>query len=81
MSKHQHPQEIIKQICDQMGADLHAPACREVAEHLKKCPDCQIYFNTVKKTVTWCRDLEEKKNIPPEIHQRLLKKLHLNKNK
>lgn len=79
MSQHQHSPDIIKQICDQMGADLNAPACREVKEHLKNCPDCQVYFNTVRKTVTWCRDLEEKKNIPPEIRNRLLKKLHLDK--
>ena len=77
--KHHHPREVIKQICDQMGENLDAPFCKEVTDHLKECPNCRIYFDTVKKTVVLCREMEEKQNIPAEMHQRLMKKLRLNK--
>jgi len=79
MKQHQHPEEIMKQICDQMGEDLNAPVCREVAVHLQECPECKFYFDTVKKTVVLCREIENKKSIPPEVRQRLMKLLLLNK--
>jgi predicted anti-sigma-YlaC factor YlaD len=77
MSRKNKHHKIIKEICDFMGEDLDAPACREVAEHIENCPTCQIYFDTVKKTVTLCRELEENKKLPNEVHQRLYKVLKL----
>ena len=76
---HHHPEEVIKQLCNQMGEDLDAPFCQEVIDHLKECPNCQIIFDTVKKTVVLCRDLEQKKDMPPEMRQRLMKVLQLDK--
>jgi predicted anti-sigma-YlaC factor YlaD len=76
MSIHDH-HEIIKQICDFMGEDLDAPVCKEVAEHIAACPSCQVYFDTVKRTVTLCREIEQDKTIPKQINKRLFKILNL----
>lgn len=70
-------QEIYKKICDFMGEDLNAPACKEVAEHLESCPNCKVYLDTVKKTVTICKEIEKEEKIPQEVKNRLFKVLNL----
>lgn len=69
--------DVYKQICDFMGEDLNAPACQEVAEHLEKCPNCKVYLDTVKKTVTICRENEKEEAMPKEVKNRLYKVLNL----
>lgn len=69
--------EAYKQICDFMGEDLDTPVCKEVAEHLESCPNCKVYLDTVKKTVTLCQETEKKEQIPEEIKNRLFKVLNL----
>lgn len=70
-------QDVYKQICDFMGEDLDAPACKEVAEHLEKCPNCKVYLDTVKKTVTICKENEKQEAMPREVKNRLFKVLKL----
>ena len=69
--------DVVKQICDFMGEDLDAPACREVAEHLKSCPTCQVQLDTIRRTVTVCREMDDKKQIPTDVNERLFKVLNL----
>ena len=69
--------QIVKEICDFMGEDIDAPACREVAEHLETCPTCQIQLDTIKRTVTLCREMEDNKKLPTDVNNRLLKVLDL----
>jgi predicted anti-sigma-YlaC factor YlaD len=70
-------EEMVKQICDYMGEELDSPACKEVQQHLESCPTCKVYFDTVKKTVTLCRQCEEEEAMPDEVKTRLFKVLHL----
>jgi predicted anti-sigma-YlaC factor YlaD len=70
-------EDMVKQICDYMGEDLDSPACREVQEHLEACPTCKVYFDTVRKTVTLCRQCEQEESIPADVKSRLFKVLHL----
>lgn len=60
-----------------MGEDLDAPACREVAEHLETCPTCQIQLDTIRRTVTLCREMEDNKEVPSDVNDRLFKVLNL----
>jgi hypothetical protein len=60
-----------------MGEDLDAPACKEVAQHLESCPNCKVYLDTVKKTVTICRENEKHEELPKEVKSRLYKVLNL----
>jgi predicted anti-sigma-YlaC factor YlaD len=72
-------QEVYKQICDFMGEDLDAPACKEVVEHLESCPNCKVYLDTVKKTVTICREMEKEEAMPEDVKNRLFKVLNIGK--
>jgi predicted anti-sigma-YlaC factor YlaD len=76
MNKAEHKQ-IIKQICDFMGEDIDSPACQEVADHLNTCPTCRVQFDTVKKTVTLCREMDDEKKLPDDVKNRLYKVLDL----
>lgn len=69
--------KMVEQICDFMGEDIDSPACKEVADHLKICPTCKVYFDTVKKTVTLCRDMDGDQKIPEDVSNRLYKVLNL----
>ena len=69
--------DVYKQICDFMGEDLNAPACKEVAEHLENCPNCKVYLDTVKKTVTICKENEKEKTVPEDVKNRLFNVLKL----
>jgi len=69
--------DVYKQICDFMGEDLNAPVCKEVAEHLESCPDCKVYLDTVKKTVTICQESEKEEELPEDIKNRLFNVLNI----
>jgi predicted anti-sigma-YlaC factor YlaD len=69
--------KIYNEICDFMGEDITAPACKEVADHLASCPECKVYFDTVRKTVTLCQELEKKETVPADVKERLFKVLDL----
>jgi len=76
MTKMNHKQ-MVKNICNYLGEDLDSLACKEVEEHLQQCPTCRIYFDTIKKTVTLCQEIEEEKKIPDDVNSRLFKVLDL----
>jgi hypothetical protein len=69
--------EHIKQICDIMGEDLDAPACQEVLRHLDDCPNCKVYYDTIKKTVHLCKENDCAEELPNDVNQRLMKVLDL----
>jgi predicted anti-sigma-YlaC factor YlaD len=70
-------QKIVKQICDFIGEDIDEPVCKEVADHLSACPSCQAQFDSIKKTVSLYRQVEQKQTMPNDVSLRLIKILHL----
>lgn len=40
-----------KYICENLDEDINSPDCLKVKEHLKDCPNCIAYLDTLKKTV------------------------------
>ncbi len=60
-----------------MGEDLDDPSCQEVLDHLNACPTCKVYFDTVKKTIYLCRELDCPEEMPDEVNDRLLEVLNL----
>ncbi len=71
------PSEHIKKICDIMGEDFDAPACKEVLDHLNQCPTCKVYYDTIKKTVLLCQENDCAEKLPEDVNQRLLEVLDL----
>ena len=76
--------KVEKHHCRGMGAvfsqyldqELAQQVCRKLEKHLKDCPDCQTYFDTLKKTVTLYRGLGSQK-VPADAQRRLYKVIRL----
>lgn len=73
----EHNEEKIKLICDYLSEDIDALACQEMMEHLKNCPTCKVYFDTVRKTVILCKEIDCPEKLPEDVNNRLLKVLDL----
>lgn len=74
---HNHQKERIKQICDLMGENFDDPTCQEVLEHIDHCPNCKIYYDTLKKTVFLCQENDCLEQIPQDVNERLMSVLDL----
>lgn len=70
-------QERIEKLCALMGEDINAPACREMQEHISKCPTCKVYYDTIKKTVLLCQENDCSEKLPDVVNNRLMKVLDL----
>jgi hypothetical protein len=44
-------QEVMDYICAQFGEDENSARCRELKEHLDKCPDCSTYCDSIEKMI------------------------------
>ena len=85
MKAHSDPEPLrihepaFRLICQTLEADLDAPICLELALHLNACPDCKIYFDSVRKTIKLYRQQFHPEQIPAETKMRLYKILKINK--
>jgi predicted anti-sigma-YlaC factor YlaD len=43
--------EVLEQLADYLDQDARAELCRQIEAHLTGCHDCQLYVDTVKKTI------------------------------
>ena len=80
-TKYDH-KEAFKLLCDDLSEDIHAELCDEVKSHLKECPECRVYVDTLKQTVVLYRateEEEEEEGIPQDVSDRLFKVLKLDK--
>lgn len=68
----------LEQICEELGENIDAPLCAEIQEHLKDCPKCCAYVDSIKKTVSFYRKLIDE-DVPSEVDSRLWKILNLTK--
>lgn len=59
-------------ICDNLDERLDSPRCRQIRQHLEKCPNCRAYLDSIKKTVALYKS-ETAPIIPASAHRRLMK--------
>jgi hypothetical protein len=69
--------ELQKQICAEFGADLDSPLCQEVGEMMDECPECRVYYDTMKRSVKLYRVVEDSEELPESVSERLFKCLDL----
>ncbi|MCF7804384.1 MAG: zf-HC2 domain-containing protein [Candidatus Marinimicrobia bacterium] len=82
MNKSHNHQQTFQKLCDDISTDIDAELCDEVKEHLKDCPDCQVYVDTLRETVYLYRGAakqDEDEGIPDDVSDRLFKVLKLDK--
>ena len=69
-------QEILGQLSDYIDGELEAKLCAELDAHLAECENCQIMFDTLRKTITLYHS-QALAALPPDVEERLLHVLEL----
>ncbi len=66
-------EELLQQLADYLDEDARADLCREIEEHLGRCPNCQIYVDTIKKTIVLYQmdDPSKRLEVPVRVNARL----------
>lgn len=74
-----HSKKTVLEICNYLGQDIDHPMCKELIQHLKECPTCQFYLDTVKLTVNVFRENHPREAVPADVKKNLLHSLKINK--
>lgn len=82
MSTHHHTeqecQELLAQINAYVDGNLATEICAELRQHMADCPECQVVFDTLSKTVVLYRSLaQQTEDLPPDVEDRLFRSLKL----
>ena len=72
-----HSSKLVGELCNYLGEDLENPMCQELLTHVKDCPDCRNYIESVKLTISICKESARTEPVPEDIKQNLLKNLKL----
>ena len=62
--------EVLQQLADYLDEDAREELCREIKSHLDRCHDCQVYVDSVKKTIVLYQN-DREINIPVVLSQNL----------
>lgn len=74
---HNHNDRIVKLVHDQLGRNVNAEIIEEVAKHMKECPDCTIYVDSVHQTVNLIKNIDAHSPLPNGVEKRIYKSLKL----
>jgi predicted anti-sigma-YlaC factor YlaD len=77
MSDHQHNEQFLQELYDQFSKDIDEEIIIDVVEHMKNCPDCKIYVDSVKQIVKIYRVNESEQTVPDDVSERLFKTLRI----
>lgn len=67
---------MLSVLSDRLDRRGRSRLCRRIEEHLRECPKCRMYVDTLRKTVVLYRGLGEER-VPPSVEQRLFKTIRL----
>jgi predicted anti-sigma-YlaC factor YlaD len=72
-------QELLGQLNAYMDGELAAELCHDLEQHLADCPDCRVVFDTLTKTITLYRQLDDVPvDLPSDVEERLMHQLKRN---
>ncbi len=80
MKTHGHDEKFMQNLHQQLGKNFDAEIFEDVAKHMKNCPDCKIYVDSVKQTVKIYRVTETEHSVPEDVSERLFKTLKIKRN-
>ena len=65
--------KYLLEMCEKIDRDPTSPSCKELMDHLSKCPDCAAYYDSLRKTIILYRnyDVEYKGSCCEEVLARL----------
>lgn len=63
--------ELIEQLGEYLDTDEKTDLCRAIEQHMSVCPDCQVYVDTVKKTIVLYQADRQLIETPATVNSRL----------
>jgi predicted anti-sigma-YlaC factor YlaD len=75
-----HCRRMTAAFSEYLDKDLRKQLCRKLEIHLTGCSDCRMYFDTLKRTVTLYRSLEQE-TLPKDTEKRLFATIKLARSK
>lgn len=69
-------EKVLQQLCDDLAEDINSELCAQLKQHLQDCEDCRMQLQSMRSVVKLFQCLKEK-DVPPDIHQRLVKLLNV----
>jgi RNA polymerase sigma-70 factor (ECF subfamily) len=71
-------QELLGQLNDYVDGELATELCHDLEQHLAGCPDCQVVFDTLAKTIKLYHLLDDTPvELPADVEARLMRRLQL----
>jgi predicted anti-sigma-YlaC factor YlaD len=62
--------EYIGELSDYLDGEVSPELCEEIEKHIGQCENCRIMVDTLKQTVTLCREGRREK-LPAELEGKL----------
>ncbi len=66
------------QLSEFVDGELDDSLCEEIRKHMESCDNCRVMVDTLRKTVILYREAPPE-TVPPDVHDRLVKVLDLEK--
>ncbi len=77
MSEKKQCNQILEQLSEYVDGALDETLCAELERHLCECDDCQVVYNTMKKTIDLYRKTSPGVDVPDDVRSRLYARLNL----
>jgi anti-sigma factor (TIGR02949 family) len=68
--------EVVNHICEHLDTEMDRERCRQIKRHVKNCPNCYAYLDSMKKTVHLYK-LERVPRTPSRLRKELFAVLNL----
>lgn len=62
--------DYIRELSDYLDGELDPALCAEIEKHIGECNNCRIMVDSLRQTVTLCREGKEER-LPEELEGRL----------
>lgn len=62
--------EVLQQLSEYLDEEAREELCRAIEKHLSQCHDCQVYVDSVKKTIVLYQS-DRKVEIPVSVASKL----------
>lgn len=63
--------KLLSELSDYLDGTVEPEVRRELEEHMARCPNCWVIFDTTQKTIQIYQGCCEPYPIPEKLHQRL----------
>ena len=77
MDRHENCRALLSSLSDFVDGVLEDELCAEIEKHMVDCDNCRIVVDTLRKTVLLYQQTSQPATVPPEVRERLYRKLDL----